>query len=281
MQYAVGRLHFDTVEESANYARSVVQAETSKLSLGRRIALWGPGTPGDGVTELSTAHLLNPLSSWLTGDVFGDSKFSSSFGDWSLDAANVGSGTKAQLAELMGGRVTVNSTPGQGSTFSVQIKAPKAEPDPKDCSEEQLIETDFYRQHLEGKKILVAEDNEMNRIVLEMSLQPFNLDLTFALNGEEAITKWCEGHYEAILMDMQMPVMDGLTATGHIRDEEKKRNLPRTPILALTADAVDDHLDRLLKNGIDERITKPISLEELADALIHHLCPHEAKKAHS
>lgn len=206
----------------------------------------------------------------------GDNTTNRKFGGTGLGLAIV-----KELAELMGGQVTVNSTPGQGSTFSVQIKAPKAEPDPKDGSEEQLIETDFYRQHLEGKKILVAEDNEMNRIVLEMSLQPFNLDLTFTLNGEEAITKWREGHYEAILMDMQMPVMDGLTATGHIRDEEKKRNLPRTPILALTADAVDDHLDRLLKNGIDQRITKPISVEELAEALIHHLCPHETKKAQS
>lgn len=106
VQYAVGRLHFDTVEEYANYARSVVAAETSGLSLGRRMAMWGPCTRGDRATELSTEHLLTPLGNWLNSDLFADAKFKQSYGQWSLDTGNVGGGTKAQLGELIGGART-------------------------------------------------------------------------------------------------------------------------------------------------------------------------------
>lgn len=106
VQYAVGRLHFDTVEEYAAYASSVVLAETSGLSLGRRMALWGPCTRGDAATELSSAHLLTPLSNWLTGELFGDASFVEKHGQWSLDAGDIGVGTKAKLGELVGGART-------------------------------------------------------------------------------------------------------------------------------------------------------------------------------
>lgn len=106
VQYAVGRLHFDTVEEYAHYAQSVVLAETSGLSLGRRMALWGPRTRGDAATELSSEHLLTPLSTWLGGELFADPKFVGEHGTWTLDGADIGVGSKAKLGELLGGART-------------------------------------------------------------------------------------------------------------------------------------------------------------------------------
>ncbi|MCA9538986.1 MAG: hypothetical protein KC620_08855 [Myxococcales bacterium] len=106
VQYAVGRLHFDTVDEYARYAQSVVAAETSSLSLGRRMAMWGPCTRGDRATELSSAQLLTPLSQWLSGELLADPAFVEAHGTWTLDGADIGGGTKAKLGELLGGART-------------------------------------------------------------------------------------------------------------------------------------------------------------------------------
>ena len=122
VQYAVGRLHFDTVDDYARYAQSVVAAETSGLSLGRRMALWGPRTPGDRATELSSEHLLTPLSQWLTKTLFAEPGFAEH--PWTLDSDDIGHGTHARLAELLGG----DRTPALLLTASHGLYYPQSHP---------------------------------------------------------------------------------------------------------------------------------------------------------
>lgn len=106
VQYAVGRVHFDTVEEYGRYAKSVVEAEKSETTRRRRVALWGPRTRGDMATELSADHLLKPLGTWLESKLFTEKGFRRDAGAWTLDADAVGSGTKARLAARLGGAET-------------------------------------------------------------------------------------------------------------------------------------------------------------------------------
>src|SRR6202012_4024117 len=99
---------------------------------------------------------------------------------------------------------------------------------------------------LPGLRLLAAEDNEMNQLVLRTLLEPFGIDPPIVGNGEEAVAAWETGDWRVILMGMQMPVMDGVTATSLIREREAERGLPRTPIIALTANAMSHHIEEYL-----------------------------------
>ena len=116
-------------------------------------------------------------------------------------------------------------------------------------------------------RVLLAEDHPTNRRVIELILGAAGVDLTCVENGAEALAAWRGGGFDLILMDMQMPVMDGLTATRAIREEERGHGLPRTPILALTANAMAEHAKASAEAGVDGHLTKPISAEALLRAV--------------
>jgi CheY-like chemotaxis protein len=115
--------------------------------------------------------------------------------------------------------------------------------------------------------ILVAEDNEVNLEVTTRMLDAFGCRFTSAENGLIALEKWRSGQYDAILMDFQMPVMDGMTATRRIRAEERERGLPPIPIAAVTANAFDDDKAQAIDAGCDAFLSKPISRKRLFDML--------------
>jgi CheY-like chemotaxis protein len=115
--------------------------------------------------------------------------------------------------------------------------------------------------------VLLAEDHPTNRRVVELILDAAGVDLTCVENGAEAVDAAAAGGFDLILMDMQMPVMDGLTATRAIRDLEAARGLPRTPIVSLTANAMPEHAKASVQSGADGHLTKPISAEALLRAV--------------
>jgi two-component system sensor histidine kinase/response regulator len=119
---------------------------------------------------------------------------------------------------------------------------------------------------LAGVPVLLAEDNEANRFVAEEILTRAGIALDFAANGQEALDKVRERRYGAVLMDMQMPVMDGLEATRRIRRAEAESGR-RTPILAMTANAMKADLDLCLAAGMDDHVPKPIDRRVLFDKL--------------
>jgi len=116
-------------------------------------------------------------------------------------------------------------------------------------------------------RVLLAEDHPTNRRVIELILGAAGVCLVCVENGAEAVDAWREGGFDLILMDMQMPVMDGLSATRAIREAERREGRPRTPIFALTANAMNEHAVESAAAGADGHLTKPISAEALLAAV--------------
>ncbi|ABK42951.1 multi-sensor hybrid histidine kinase [Magnetococcus marinus MC-1] len=140
-----------------------------------------------------------------------------------------------------------------------------------------LYQTPFVG-HTEGAtplltqaNVLVVEDSEDNRLLIRTYLKKSPYILDFASNGLEAIEKWQQNHYDLVLMDIQMPLMDGLTATRHIRKQERREQRPHTPIVALTAHAMASDHQNAMAAGCDDFLTKPIKRDTLFKALHHHL----------
>jgi len=113
-------------------------------------------------------------------------------------------------------------------------------------------------------KILLVEDNLLNQRIVLFSLKKFNHEVTVANNGLEALEKFGEAEFDVILMDIMMPVMDGLEATVRIREaEEMSKTARRTPIIALTANTMDNDRNKCLSYGMDEFMAKPFDIEKL------------------
>jgi len=164
-----------------------------------------------------------------------------------------------QLAEMMGGDLDAESEPGGGSTFllSLPLRAAEAPSQvPTDLAE--AAETAGS-----ATRVLLADDHPTNRKVVELILATAGVRLTSVENGQEAVDAYRTGDFDLVLMDMQMPVMDGLTATRAIRDFECEAQRPLTPIVMLTANALPEHVAAARAAGADKHLAKPFEAAEL------------------
>jgi CheY-like chemotaxis protein len=169
----------------------------------------------------------------------------------------------ASLAQLMGGRVWAESQPGVGSAFFAQLALPSV------CliAESEAETADDDGAVLAGVRVLLAEDHPVNQRVVALILEPLGVDLTIVEDGALAIEAEAAGRYDLILMDLHMPRVDGLTATRAIREAEAARGGRRTPIVALTADALAEHVAATRAAGADHHLAKPIKPDALVDIL--------------
>ena len=171
-----------------------------------------------------------------------------------------------KIAEVMGGGAGVTSTPGKGSTFwftAVLRKSNDSVAEATRCRNE-AAEQIILRDHA-GKRILLAENEPVNREIAQVLLEDVGLEVDLAENGREALEKARSRSYAVILMDMQMPEMDGLDATLQIRQLPGHRT---TPILAMTANAFAEDKNRCVEAGMDDFLTKPAQPEVLYAVLL-------------
>ena len=167
-----------------------------------------------------------------------------------------------ELSRAMGGDIVCSSRPGEGSTFIFTARMlPAADPHaPVRAADRSWLPP--------TARVLVAEDNQVNALVAEATLQRLGMDVEIVENGEAAVQRMREHpRPDLLLMDCQMPVMDGFEATRRIRAEEASAGLPPVPIVALTANALEGDRQRCLDAGMDDHLPKPFSEEGLAQVI--------------
>lgn len=184
----------------------------------------------------------------------GDASITRRFG-----GSGLGLAISRQLVELMSGRIGVESSPDQGSHFWFEVSFGIAVP-PNNPS--ALVQT-ADQPHLPAR-VLVAEDNPVNQAVVEAMLRKLGCETTLAANGYEALTRLDESSFDLILMDCQMPELDGFSATREIRSRSRLQDLP---IIAITAHALEGDRERCLAAGMNDYLTKPFTLAALGEVI--------------
>ena len=168
------------------------------------------------------------------------------------------------IVEMMGGEISASSEPGRGSLFRATFPLPRAraaDPDARPATSGTPL------PRVDALRVLLAEDHPINQKVVQLILAPLGAEITVAEDGAQALAAFRIGLFDLVLMDMQMPVMDGLTATMALRDEERRRGGARTPIIMLSANAMTQHRRDAMAAGADHHIAKPITAHLLMDGI--------------
>ncbi|WP_416757249.1 ATP-binding protein [Roseateles sp. So40a] len=190
------------------------------------------------------------------------------------DGAGLGLTISRELARAMGGDLRCTSTPGEGSTFEftlpLQIAAAETEP-PRPAVPGAAAGVPATPLPTLGGRVLLVDDSPVNLLVASTMLTRCGVEVVPAEHGEQALERLRAQRFDLVLMDCHMPGLDGYAATQAWRQEEARRLLPRTPVVALTASAVEDDRGRCLAAGMDDYLVKPFEMDDLLGVVKRHL----------
>jgi len=215
---------------------------------------------GIGMTDEQQSRLFQAFSQ-------GDNSITRNYGGTGLGLV-----ISKQLIEQMGGSISVSSQHGIGSTFSFRVTLGVADVDDIRLSRERQHSGFDTRQlqHIRGARILLVEDNEVNRLVATELLEQVQLLVETAEHGQAALDKLQNNHYDCVLMDVQMPVLDGYQTTRRLRELRHCRSLP---VIAMTANVFSDDRARCTQAGMNDFIGKPILPQTLYATLLKWISP--------
>ena len=270
-EYAVGdELRFSQVLLNllGNAAKFTLEGDielgmdASLLSVGRLRLDCFVKDSGIGMNQEQLEELFQPFSQ-------ADSSTSRKFGGTGL-----GLSISKALVEHMGGAIDVTSEPGRGSTFSFFVELDIFDGMPESQEE---TEQPWKDARYDGFRFLLVEDNAINQEIAVGILSELGVQVDIADNGEEGVDAFLAGDYALILMDVSMPIMNGLEATRHIR-ASRKHDAAGVPIIAMTANVMREDREASKAAGMDGHIAKPIDMNELKSALFQHLKAPRAEK---
>ena len=167
-----------------------------------------------------------------------------------------------RLVRLMGGGIKLVSVLGKGSVFAFELLLALADDETLPLLRRAQVPADAFK----GLRVLLADDNAVNELLMRKMLAQMGCDVAVARNGREVVARWEQGGLDLILMDVQMPEVSGLEASQQIRERERGTNR-RTPIVALTAHALVGDRERCLEAGMDGYVTKPVETQQLVEAM--------------
>ncbi|MEF2230286.1 MAG: ATP-binding protein [Pseudodesulfovibrio sp.] len=233
--------------------------ERGSVRVGLRVV---EATPESAVVEFSVADTGVGIDKEKLAEIFESFTQADSSTTREYGGSGLGLTIARELVELMGGSIRVESTPGRGATFSFTI--------PFEISGERAEPVAEPALPAEGapRRVLLVEDSESNRLLVQHYLKGTGHELIVAVNGEDGVNRYREDpSVDAVLMDVLMPVMDGLEATRRIRAYEAEAGLDPVPIVALTANAFKEDRDRCMEAGCTRYLSKPVRKADLLAVL--------------
>jgi signal transduction histidine kinase/CheY-like chemotaxis protein len=177
------------------------------------------------------------------------------------------------IVGMMGGDIEARSDLGHGATFVVKLPLAWLGDNTMDVPEDE-VGGPASSADLSSLRILAVDDNDTNRLVVKTLLQAVGIVPVMAENGRQAVEAWKAGSFDIVLMDIQMPVLDGVSATREIRSAEAERGLARTPIIAVTANVMTDQIESYMAAGVDDYLPKPIDAAAFYDKIFEIVTEH-------